>query len=90
MATRVVTAHIPDELAKKVDRWAELLERPRGWIVKQALSEWIYNEEEKDRLTIEAMKDMDENGGIPHQEVVAWVKSLSTDEPLPRPKARKL
>jgi predicted transcriptional regulator len=88
--TRVVTAHIPDELAQKVDRWAEMLERPRGWIVKQALADWIFNEEEKDRLTLEAIDDFEKHGGIPHEEVVAWVKSLSSANPLPRPKPRKL
>jgi predicted transcriptional regulator len=87
--TRVVTAHIPDELAEKVDRWAELLERPRGWIVKQALADWIFNEEEKDRLTVEAIQDAEINGTIPHEEVVAYFESLSTDHPLPRPLPRK-
>ena len=27
---------------------------------------------------------------IPAEEVFAWIGSLSTDDPLPRPKARKL
>ena len=37
METRVLTAHVPIELANKVDELAERLERSRGWIVKQAL-----------------------------------------------------
>ena len=35
--TKVVTAHLPKDLAEKVDQLAERLERSRGWIVKQAL-----------------------------------------------------
>ena len=41
MPTRVLTAHVPSALAKKVDQLANRLERSRGWIIKQALSAWI-------------------------------------------------
>lgn len=89
MGTRVLTAHIPEELAEKVDNYAERTERSRGWIVKQALTNYIEWEEEKDRLTLEALEEADRVGTIPHEEVVAWAKSLSTDNPLPMPKPRK-
>jgi predicted transcriptional regulator len=89
MSTRVLTAHIPEELAKKVDSYAERTERSRGWVVKQALTNYIEWEEEKDRLTLEALEEADRIGTIPHEEVVAWSKSLSTDNPLPMPKPRK-
>ena len=45
METKVLTAHVPLPLAEKVDEMAARLERPRGWIVKQALSAWIEREE---------------------------------------------
>ena len=35
--TKVLTAHIPISLAKKVDKLSKRMERPRAWIVKQAL-----------------------------------------------------
>lgn len=35
MSTRVVTAHIPRELAEQIDKLAARLDRPKGWIVKQ-------------------------------------------------------
>jgi predicted transcriptional regulator len=54
METKVLTAHVPLPLAEKVDEMAARLERPRGWIVKQALSAWIEQEEERRRLTLEA------------------------------------
>ena len=37
METRVVTSHLPAELAEKLDGLAERLDRPRGWIVKEAM-----------------------------------------------------
>ena len=89
MSTRVLTAHIPEELAEKVDRYAESMERSRAWIVKQALSNWVYREEEKIRLSLEALEEADRIGTIPHEEMVAWAKSLGTDNPLAPPKPRK-
>ncbi len=84
--TRVLTAHVPVPLAEKVDQVANRLERSRGWIMKQALSSWIAQEEERDRLTYEALADVDVDRVIDHQAVQAWADSLSTDEPLPVPR----
>ncbi|HEX8544426.1 MAG TPA: ribbon-helix-helix domain-containing protein [Pseudomonas sp.] len=84
--TRVVTAHVPLPLAEKVDELALRLERSKGWIVKQALSAWIDQEEERSRLTLEALADVDAGHVIDHQSVQAWADSLATDTPLPVPK----
>lgn len=84
--TRVLTAHIPVLLAEKVDQLADRLERSRGWIMKQALSAWIAQEEERDRLTLEALADVDAGRVIEHQAVQAWADSLTADEPLPTPR----
>ena len=83
--TRSVTAHVPVELAERVDEIAERLERSKNWIVKQALSAWIDQEEERSRLTREALADVDAGRVIDHQAVQAWADSLSTDTPLPVP-----
>ena len=84
--TRVLTAHVPILLAEKVDQLAARLERSRGWIMKQALSAWIEQEEERTRLTREALADVDAGHVIDHKAVQAWADSLSSDEPLPVPR----
>lgn len=89
MSTRVLTAHIPEELAEKVDRYAASMERSRAWIVKEALADWIYWEAEKVRLSLEAIEEADRIGTIPHEDMVAWADSLDTDNPLPPPTPRK-
>jgi predicted transcriptional regulator len=73
-------------MAEKVDQMAARLERSRGWIMKQALSAWIAQEDERDRLTQEALADVDAGRVIDHQAVQAWADSLDTDEPLPAPR----
>jgi len=83
-----LTAHVPLPLAEKVDRFAARLERSRGWIIKQALSAWIEQEEERRRLAIEALADVQAGRVIDHQAVQAWADSLDTDKPLPLPMSR--
>lgn len=83
--TRVLTAHVPVILAEKVDQFAAKLERSRGWIMKQALSSWIEEEEKRSRLTWEALSDVNVGRSIENKAVQDWANSLSTDEPLPMP-----
>jgi len=85
-ATKVLTAHIPLPLAEKVDKMATVLERSRGWIMKQALSDWIDQEEERNRLTQEALSDVDAGHTIDDHTVKLWADSLSSDSPLPPPR----
>ena len=61
------------------------LERPRGWIVKQALAAWVDQEDERHRMTLEALADVDAGRLIDHRSVQAWAESLGTDAPLPPP-----
>ena len=84
--TKVLTAHVPLALAEKVDQLATRLERSRGWIVKQALAAWIDQEEERNRLTREALSDVDAGRIIDHQAVQTWIDSLGTEKPLPIPR----
>lgn len=85
MSTKVLNAHIPLPLAEKVDQMAARLKRSRGWIMKQALTAWIDQEEERSRLTLEALSDVDAGQVIDHQAVQAWATSLDSDKPLPVP-----
>ncbi|GDJ75251.1 CopG family transcriptional regulator [Escherichia coli] len=84
-ATKVITAHVPLPMADKVDQMAARLERSRGWVIKQALSAWLA-QEERNRLTLEALDDVTSGQVIDHQAVQAWADSLSTDNPLSVPR----
>lgn len=86
MNTKVLTAHVPIPLAEKIDQIAARMERSRGWIVKQALSAWVDQEEERRRMTLEGMADVEAGQVVEHQSVLAWAESLSTDKPLAVPR----
>jgi len=87
METRLITTQVPTPLAEKVDHLAERLERSRGWIVKQALSDWVEREEQRHALTCEALADVEAGRVIDHAAVARWAESLDTDNPeaLPHP-----
>ena len=85
MDTKVLTAHVPLGLADKVDAMAARLERSRGWVMKQALAAWVDQEEERHRLTLEALEDVDAGRVIDHQAIRSWADSLGSDKPLPPP-----
>jgi predicted transcriptional regulator len=87
METRVVTSHLPAELADKLDGLAERLDRPKGWVVKEAIASYIALEEERHRLTLEALADVKAGGGRTHDhaEIEAWAASLGK----PKRKSRR-
>ncbi|TLY54063.1 MAG: ribbon-helix-helix protein, CopG family [Gammaproteobacteria bacterium] len=78
MRNRVVTAHIPDQLARKLDSLAERLERPRGWVVKEAIEGYLALDEERHRQTLAALAEVDGGTTIDHTEVRAWARSLAS------------
>jgi predicted transcriptional regulator len=85
MDTRVVTSHLPAALAEKLDGLAERLDRPKGWVVKEAIASYVALEEERRRLTLEALADVKAGRLHDHAEIEAWASSLRA----PRRKARR-
>ncbi len=85
VAMRILTTRLPVPLAEKVDDISRRLERSRGWILQQALVDWIEREEERTRLTLEGLADVDAGRVIDHSTVKAWADSLDSDHPLPPP-----
>ncbi len=76
MNTRVVTAHIPSELAEQIDQLAKRMDRSQGWIVKQALMSWVELEAKRSQLTLEGLADVDAGRLVDHAAIDAWAKSL--------------
>ena len=76
METKVITAHLPLELASQVDRVLERLDRPKGWAVKQALYAWVAEEEECYQMKLEALKQVDSGRIIKHSDVQNWVNQI--------------
>lgn len=76
MAERVLTAHVPEALAREVDGLAERLDRPRGWIVKEALTRFVELERLRYEATQEALREADEGDLVDHGEIEAWAAKV--------------
>lgn len=68
---RVVTANLPAALAEQLDLWAGRLDRTRSWIIRQAVAEWVAEEQRRYELTLEALKDVDEGRTHTQEEIEA-------------------
>lgn len=86
MTSRVLTAHVPTDLADKVDEAAARLDRSRAWIVKQALAAWLEREEWKHRMTLEGLADIKAGRTVAHEDMQAWADSLLSEQTKPRPR----
>jgi predicted transcriptional regulator len=51
-----------DEIASRIDR-------SKSWIVRQAVSEWLAEEQRRYELTLEALKDVDEGRTFTQEEI---------------------
>ena len=54
--------------------------RSKSWIVRQALGEWLAEEQRRYQLTLEALQSVDEGRLISHEEILERV-SERKDEP---------
>jgi len=71
---RVVTAKLPAELAVRLDDVAGRIDRSRSWIVREAVSEWLAEEQRRYELTLEALKSIDDGRAIEHEAIKSWAK----------------
>ena len=76
---RVVTANLPLDLVSRMDEIAARIDRSKSWIVHQAVSEWLAEEQRRYELTLEALKSVDEGRTIPHEEIIAMMQQRRRD-----------
>ncbi len=83
METQTVTAHVPRSLVSQVDAIAARMDRPRGWVIKEALADWVATQDEQRQMIADGLADMAAGRAIDHSVMQAWANSASTDKPLP-------
>ena len=84
---RVVTAKLPDELVTQMDEIADRLDRSKSWIVREAVSDWLAEEQRRYELTLEAVADIEAGRTFSHEEVLMMARKLKRD--TRKAKARK-
>jgi predicted transcriptional regulator len=76
---RVVTAKLPDELVSQMDAIAARIDRSKSWIVREAVSEWLAEEQRRYDLTLEAIKSMDEGRSFSQEDIEAHYAARRAD-----------
>lgn len=71
---RVVTAKLPDDLVAEMDKVSERIDRSKSWIVRQAVAEWLIEEQRRYELTLEALNDIDEGRTLSQAEMRDWAE----------------
>ena len=71
---RVITAKLPDDLVSRLDEIAARIDRSKSWIVREAVMDWLAEEQRRYELTLEALKDVDEGRTYSHEEVLAMAE----------------
>lgn len=66
---RVVTANLPEEMVLQMDEVADRIDRSKSWIVREAVAEWLAEEQRRHELTLEALKSVDEGRTLTQEEV---------------------
>ena len=76
---RVVTTKLPEKLVSSLDQIADRIDRSKSWIVREALNEWIAEEERRHQLTLEALADVDAGRTIRHEDVLARADQIKLE-----------
>lgn len=85
----MTSVRMPDELAEDLDRIASRLKRTKGWIINEALREFLARETLKQRRleeTLEGIAALEAGETVDGDEVLDWLDSWGTEDELPPPK----
>lgn len=85
----MTSVRMPDELLGELEHAAEKLRRSKGWIINDAVKEYLQREELKDRRlaeTREALEDLEADRVLDGNQVMDWLSSWGTDAEKAPPK----
>jgi len=81
-----ISAKVPEELSRQVDRLAAATNRNRSWVVEEALRAYLARELEFIEAVEEGIRQREADEVVPHSEVVAYVRGRRTDKPGSEPR----
>ena len=83
----MTSVRMSDELMSKLESMSEKLHRSKGWIIKDAISQYVERMERREQMLLEtrrALGDIEEGSTIDGDDVMDWLASWGkTDEKAP-------
>jgi predicted transcriptional regulator len=83
------TIRLTPELDKQVTKIAEAINRPKSWVIEQAIKDFVAVQEWHLAAIDEGIRDADAGRVVPHEDVAAWVRSWGKPGELSAPEWRK-
>jgi predicted transcriptional regulator len=84
--TAPVSVRLDATLNEQVTAIAAALDRPKSWVIEQAVRDFVAVQEWQLAALDEGIKAADAGRVAEHENVVAWVKSWGRPDELPMPK----
>lgn len=84
--TTSLSFRVPKEKADQLDELAGAMDRPKSWLLQQALDAYLEVQAWHIAHIEQGRRELREGKGIPHEEVVRWVESWGAgdnEEPGP-------
>ncbi len=78
----MTTVRMPDDLMQRLDAASERLRRAKGWIINDAVREYLEREDRHVRRleeTRQALAELDAGDLVDGEEVLAWLESWGTE-----------
>lgn len=76
------SVRMPDELLDRLERTAEQLRRSKGWIIKDAVEEYLKREElkqQRNQETLASWEDYKAGRVIDGDKMMEWLESWGTE-----------
>jgi len=80
-----VSVRLSVELNDRLVAIAEALDRPKSWVIEQAVADFVSVQEWQMAAIEEGILDADAGRVVAHEDVVAWVRSWGRQDELPMP-----
>ena len=81
-----VSVRLQPELNDQVTAIAAALDRPKSWVIEQAVKDFVAVQEWQLAAIDEGIGAADAGLVVPHNDVAAWVQSWGQPTELPMPK----
>lgn len=82
----MTSVRMPDELMTQLEQAAEKLRRSKGWIINDALKEYLAREQRKTKMleeTYEALADIKAGRVTDGNEILDWLDTWGTESEKP-------
>lgn len=78
----MTSVRMPDQLMDKLETIAEKLDRSKGWVIKDAVNQYIERIDRKEKMlaeTRQALSEIELGDMVDGDEVMAWIESWGSD-----------